>query len=136
MTMTHIIEQKAGKHTYVYKTTSYWDSQKKQPGKKRIYLGKKDSSTGKVVSARKAYSSLDYGNTYFLDTISKKIGLEKLLKKHFKNNWEKILALIFYLISEAKPLYLAKLWQESTYCNTDPGDLSSQRISIPKNLDF
>jgi transposase len=127
--MTHIIEQKVGKHTYVYKATSYWDSQKKQPRKKRVYLGKKDPSTGKVVSTRKTYSSLNYGNAYFLDTISKKIGLEKLIKKYFRNTWEKILALIFYCISEAKPLYLAKLWQESTYCNTDPGDLSSQRIS-------
>ncbi|MBA7688770.1 IS1634 family transposase ISMac12 [subsurface metagenome] len=128
MTMTHIIEQKVGKYTYIYEATSYWDRQKKQPRKNRIYLGKKDPSTGKIVSTRKAYNSLDYGNTYFLDAISKKIGLQKLPRKYFKDTWVQILTLIFYCISEAKPLYLAKLWQESTYCNTD-SDLSSQRTS-------
>ena len=126
--MTHIIEQKVGKYTYIYEATSYWDRQKKQPRKNRVYLGKKDPSTGKVISTRKAYNSLDYGNTYFLDAISCQIGLKKLLRKYFKDTWGQILTLIFYCISEEKPLYLAKLWQESTHCNTN-SDISSQRTS-------
>ena len=128
MTMTYITEQKVGKYTYVYEAESYWDRQKKQPRKHRRYLGRKDTVSGKTVSTRKAYQSLDYGNTYFLDAISKKIGIEKLLRKYFKDTWEEILALIFYCISEAKPLYLAKLWAECTHCNTNL-DLSSQRTS-------
>jgi len=128
MPMTYITEQKVGKYTYVYEATSYWDRQKKQPRKNRRYLGKKDAVSGKVVSTRKAYQSKDYGNTYFLDAISCQIGLKNLLRKYFKDTWEEILALIFYCISEAKPLYLAKLWQESTHCNTN-SDLSSQRTS-------
>lgn len=128
MPMTYITEQKVGKYTYVYEATSYWDKEKKQPRKHRRYLGKKDAVSGKVVSTRKAYNSLDYGNTYFLDAISCQIGLKNLLRKYFKDIWEEIFTLIFYCISEAKPLYLAKLWQESTHCSTN-SDLSSQRTS-------
>jgi len=108
MTMTYITEQKVGKYTYIYEATSYWDKEKKQPRKHRRYLGKKDAVSGKVVSTRKAYKSLDYGNTYFLDAISCQTGLKNLLRKYFKDTWEEILTLIFYCISEAKPLYLAK----------------------------
>jgi len=126
--MTYITEQKVGKYTYVYEATSYWDRQKKQPRKHRRYLGKKDAASGKVVSTRKACQSLDYGNTYFLDAISCQIGLKNLLRKYFKDTWEEILTLIFYCISEAKPLYLAKLWQECTHCSTN-SNLSSQRTS-------
>lgn len=128
MTMTYITEQKVGKYTYVYESTSYWDRQKKQPRKHRRYLGKKDALSDKIVSTRKAYQSKDYGNTYFLDAISCQTGLKNLLRKYFKDTWEEILTLIFYCISEAKPLYLAKLWAECTHCSTD-SDLSSQRTS-------
>jgi len=121
-------EQKVGKYTYVYEATSYWDKEKKQPRKHRRYLGKKDTVSGKTVSTRKAYQSKDYGNTYFLDAISCQTGLKNLLRKYFKDAWEEILTLIFYCISEAKPLYLAKLWAECTHCNTN-SDLSSQRTS-------
>ena len=72
--------------------------------------------------------SKDYGNTYFLDAISCQIGLKNLLRKYFKDTWDEILACIFFEISENRPLYLCKLWLESTYCKTE-ASLSSQRIS-------
>ena len=128
MPMTYITEQKVGKYIYVYEATSYWDRQKKQPRKHRRYLGKKDAVSGKTISTRKAYKSLDYGNTYFLDAILCQTGLKNLLKKYFKDTWEEIITLISYTISEVKPLYLAKLWAECTHCNINL-DLSSQRTS-------
>jgi len=128
MTMAYITEQKVGKYIYVYEATSYWDSEKKQPRKTRRYIGKKDPLTGAVVSTRKAYSSLDYGNIYFLNAISCQIGLKSLLKKIFPDTFEEILACIFFQITENKPLYLAKLWLQSTYYSIK-GNLSSQRIS-------
>jgi len=31
-----------------------------------VYLGKKDPETGELISTHKGYSSMDYGNAYFL----------------------------------------------------------------------
>ena len=99
MTMTYITEQKVGKYIYVYEATSYWDSQKKQPRKKRRFIGKKDPLTGEIIKTRKNVTSLDYGNVYFLDSISEKIGLKKLLKKIFTSTFEEILACVYFLTS-------------------------------------
>jgi len=132
--MSYIIEQKIGKHTYMYEVESYWDKTKKQPRQNRKYIGKKHPKTGKIISTNSRYTSLDYGTVYFLDKITKKIGLERLLKNIFPDIYSELLALAFFSISEKRPLYLANLWLESTYYSTKE-DLSSQRISeLLKNL--
>lgn len=132
--MSYTIEQKIGKHTYIYEVESYWDKTKKQPRQNRKYIGKKHPETDKIISTNSRYASLDYGTVYFLDKITKKTGLKKLLKNIFPNIYKQLIALIFFSISEKKPLYLAKLWLESTYYSTKE-DLSSQRISeLLKNL--
>ena len=41
-TMAFTIEQKIGKHVYMYEVESRWDPEKKQARQKRKYLGKKD----------------------------------------------------------------------------------------------
>lgn len=126
--MSYIIEQKVGKHTYLYEAESYWDRDKGAPRQKRKYLGKKDPVTGKIIKTSRGYASYDYGGVYFLDKIAKKIGLEKLVKKYFPQLCCQILVLVYFLILEAKPLYLAGPWLEATYFEAKP-NLSSQRIS-------
>ncbi len=132
--MSYIIEQKVGKHTYLYEAESYWDRVKGGPRQKRKYLGKKDPNTGKIIKTSKGYASYDYGGVYFLDKIAKKIGLERIVKKYFPQLCQQILVLTYFLILEAKPLYLAGPWLEATYFKSKP-NLSSQRISdITKKL--
>ena len=36
--MSFLVEQKIGKHIYVYETQSYWDKDKKQSRQKRRYI--------------------------------------------------------------------------------------------------
>ncbi|MHB8277245.1 MAG: IS1634 family transposase [Candidatus Humimicrobiaceae bacterium] len=112
----------------MYEVESYWDKSKKQPRQNRKYLGKKDPKTGKIISNNKGYTSQDYGTVYFLDKISKQIGLKSLLEKIFADTFEEILACIYFQITERKPLYLLKLWLESTHLPLKQ-NLSSQRIS-------
>lgn len=126
--MSYTVNQQVGKHTYVYEVHGYWDKGKKQARQHRIYLGKKDPKTGEIISTNKGYRSWDYGNTYFLNIISKQIGLEEILKRTFPEKWKDILACAFYEISEKKSLYLCKPWLECTYQETNT-NLSSQRIS-------
>jgi len=126
--MSFRIEQKVGKHVYVYQVESYWDKQKKQPRQKRTYVGKIDPATGALVSTQRGYRSLDYGPFYFLNELSKKTEVQLLLKQVFPDTWAEILHCVFFEISEKKPLYLCKPWLECSY--HEPGtDLSSQRIS-------
>lgn len=116
---------------YVYKSTSYWDKNKKAPRTKMQYLGKEDPITKKVIPPSKKWipkSSIDYGNFFLLDKISKKIGITEILKETFPDEWEKILACSFFEISEGKALYLCGKWVESTYNNLVE-ELPSQRIS-------
>jgi len=64
--MSYTIEQKIGKHIYVYEVESYRDSEKKQPGQRRRYLGKKDPETGEIITPRKSKQLLrlsrDFGH--------------------------------------------------------------------------
>jgi transposase len=126
--MSFRVEQKVGKHIYLYEVESYWDKEKKQPRQKRTYLGKKDPQTGELVSTQRGYRSLDYGPFYFLNEISKKTDVQLLLKQVFPDTWAEILHCVFFEISEKKPLYLCKPWLECTY-HEPRMDLSSQRIS-------
>lgn len=127
-TMSYRIDQKVGKHIYVYEVESYWDKDKKQPRQKRSYLGKKDPATGELVSTRKGYECLDYGSYYFLSEVARKSDVQLLLKQIFPDSWQELLHCVFFEISEKNPLYLCKPWLECTY-HDPPTDLSSQRIS-------
>jgi len=67
------VEQKINGQIYVYEVTSYWDSEKKQPRQKRVYLGRKDETTGEIIDTRRAKSvpvgSLSYGTACVLKSI-------------------------------------------------------------------
>jgi len=126
--MSFRIEQKVGKHVYFYEVESYWDKSKKQPRQKRTFLGKKDPITGELISTHKGYSSLDYGNTYFLYEMAKQLNLHILLEQIFPDIWQELLTCVFFEISEKKALYLCKPWIECTH-NIAERELSSQRIS-------
>jgi len=129
ITMSYLYEQQVKNHTYVYQIESYWDKEKKQSRQKRIYLGKKDPNTGELIEEKeKNYSSLDYGNTAFLLTLSKKLDLQAELKKAFPEKWIDILTLALFKLAEGKPLYLCSHWMETVELEERP-DLSSQRIS-------
>jgi len=71
--MSYTIEQKIGRHIYVYEVESYWDSEKRQPRQRRRYLGKKDPDTGEVITPRKSKRlprlSRDFGHVYLLKHI-------------------------------------------------------------------
>ena len=67
--MSFIHEQKIKGQTYLYRTTSYWDKEKKQPRQKRVYLGKKDKATGELIPAVRSStptSSQDVGSLHLL----------------------------------------------------------------------
>ena len=131
LTMSFTIEQKVGDKVYLYEVTSYWDKEKKQARQHRKYIGKKDPHTGQAVLTQKGRSpraALDYGQVYLLQEMARRIGLCQLLQKAFPDHYENLLALAYFEMSEAAPLYLFPYWAESTHLNSGQA-LSSQKLT-------
>lgn len=130
--MAYIIEQKIGRHIYVYEVRSYWDSEKKQPRQKRKYIGKKDPKTGRIITPRKSNLpklSKDFGHVYLLEEVAKGIRLKEALEEVFGGEAEDILNLSYYSICEGRPLYLYRHWADMTSLRGGTGVMSSQKIS-------
>lgn len=131
----------------MYESQSYWDKEKKAPRTKMVYIGKEDPATKEIIPAGGKWTpkaSRDYGNVFLLEKISSQIGLTEILREAFPDEWEKLIACVFFEVSEGKPLYLCDAWLENTYIDMLDG-LSSQRISellksvgenLPARLEF
>jgi transposase len=129
--MAFLVEQNVKGVTYVYRTEGYWDKGKQQARHHRVFIGKKDPKTGKIIPAKAqlpARECRDFGNYYFLKTIAHQTGLLSVLEDVFPDIWREILTCAFYEISERKPLYLCAPWSLST-ATIDNITLSSQNIS-------
>ncbi len=94
--MTFLVEQKIGKHIYVYEAQCYWDKNKKQSRQKRRYVGKKNIASGEITTPRKnkyVKQVRDYGHIYLVKQIAKQIGLADCIKEIFPDIAEEILHL-------------------------------------------
>jgi hypothetical protein len=114
--MSFKIEQKIGNHVYIYEVQSYWDSDKKQSRQKRVYVGKKDPKTGKVIPSKPKMRPklvLDFGHIYFLEHVFKQSGLSTILTSVFPNYFEKIKQICFFQLIEHKPLSLFANWMDA-----------------------
>ena len=50
--MSYLVDQKVGKHIYVYEATSYYDKEKRQARQKRKIIGKRDPETNEIIPTR------------------------------------------------------------------------------------
>ena len=115
--MSYIVEQKIKGNIYLYRVEAYWDKDKHQARQRRIYLGPKDKKIKLPVRMMKGVQlvSKSYGNIFFLRYLAKELGLYQILKSVFPDKYEQILALAFYEITEASPLYLFEYWQQDIF---------------------
>jgi len=130
--MSFLVEQKVGKHIYVYETVSYWDKEKKQPRQKRRCLGRKDLETGKIIESKRHVPpriSQDFGHVFLLLKLAQSNGLQATLAKVFGPDAGPLLMLAFFHIIEARPLYLYEQWSEGVWSWFEHPELSSPRIS-------
>jgi len=114
--MSYIIEQKINGRIYLYEVESYWDKTKKQARQKRTYLGPKNrKNKSKIKRKKSSIINKNYGNIFLLENISKELGLINIIKEVLPNQYHDILALAYYDIMEASPLYLFPYWHEEQY---------------------
>lgn len=133
---------------YIFDATSVWNAAKQRSEQKRIYIGKKDPETGKLIPNKKYFelyhedgtpkaeeelptpvhvlSSYEYGNIYLMQEAADIMGLSAVLKDCFPRQWEEILSCAMHCCSEEEALYLCKPWAENSFGVPAP---SSQRIS-------
>ncbi len=129
--MAYIIRQKIKGRVYLYEVESYWDPEKKQPRQRRKYLGKEDPQTGEAIAPRQGFrprTARNFGNTYLLRQVAESCGLRAVLAGVFGEDAELLLQLAFYQVSEGRPLYLFRSWQEGNHTPLRE-EYSSQRLS-------
>ena len=127
---------------YAYSVKSYWDKEKKAPRNKQVCLGRVDPTTGEIVPskrknniARRAVSapgvtvtSRVAGPCLLLGELTKKHGIDALLKQCFPEDHKLILSLVYYIIHKGNALHRTESWSVS---NLHPFEetITSQRIS-------
>ena len=122
------IDQKIGKHVYVYEVYSYWDKEKKSPRQRRIPIGKRDPSTGLLIPRTTKRISREYGPVYFLASLYEQLELDGAIKEHFPEHWREVMLMASFQVAEHNPFYLCNSWLERIYLKESIG-LPSQRIS-------
>ena len=127
--------------TYVYESVSCWDKDKKQSRNKQVCIGKLDPVSGEFISSKrlasKTVAARDpavtastevVGPLIVLDSITKQLGLEKLLKSCFPKHHQQILMMAYYLTFKGEALSHCELWCKS-HAPEFAESLTSQRIS-------
>lgn len=135
--MSYIVYKKFGNQEYAYEVSSEWDSAKKKVKKKSKYLGVVvDKKTKKFERREKQKIKnekliLDYGDGYAFKEFSNTKGFTDLLKKIFPNEFESVLALIFYRLSCDTAMRHAEAWLSGNVLSLlfKESKVSSQRIS-------
>lgn len=126
--------------TYVYESVSHWDKKRKQPRNKKICIGKLDPVTGEFIPSKRlapeqaavrdpavTASAEIVGPSIVLDAITEHLGLGKLLKACFPQEYIQIQAMAYYLASQGGPLSYCGTWCKSHAHSVEC--LTSQRIS-------
>ena len=122
------IDQKVGKHIYVYEVYSYWDKEKKSPRQRRIPIGKRDPATGRLIAKSTKRISREYGPVYFLASLLEQLELDTVIREHFPDHWRQIILAASFQVAEHNPFYLCNSWLERIYLK-EPIELPSQRLS-------
>ena len=136
----NLVNKKTGV-TYVYESISFRDKEKKQSRNKRVCIGKLDPVTGEFIPSKRlnteqaavrdpavTASAEVVGPSIVLDAITETLGLGKLFKSCFPNDYKQIQAMAYYLASHGGPLSHCGTWCKShVHFIGDP--LTSQRIS-------
>jgi len=105
--MAYIVERKIKGNIYRYQVEAYWDKDKKQPRQRTVYLGPKEKAqTGKLKQLAAQFVSKSYGNIFFLEEISKAIGLYDVLKECYPDIYKEILLSSFYEMMGKSKNYL------------------------------
>ena len=118
-----IAYKKVSGKTYVYYVTATYRNEKGKPTCDRSSIGRLDEATGKLIPNRNYYEIYlktpvpekkgiyNYGVYDVFDKVCTKLGVTKLLKRYFPEQFEEILAVAQYMLSEGNVMYYFVLFR-------------------------
>lgn len=135
-----IAYKKVSGKTYVYYVTATYRNEKGKPTCDRSSIGRLDEATGKLIPNRNYYEIYlktpvpekkgiyNYGVYDVFDKVCTKLGVTKLLKRYFPEQFEEILAVAQYMLSEGNVMYYIDDYTEG-HCTRFKGIISDERCS-------
>lgn len=134
--MAFIRYKQRGNKWYAYEVTAFWDQSSKNPKQKTKYLGIADSKGGEITKPGKTTATLceksivDFGDCYAIKKVAENHGFIALLKNCFED-FDTIVTLICYQISEGAAMYNCQEWVEGNIASNlfPQAKLQSQNIS-------
>ena len=137
---SHVFVTNPNGTIYAYENVSYWDKQTKTTQHNRKCVGHLDETTGEIIPNRKKGSKRSltdtaqncsvkgFGISLLLDHIANEIGLSKIVKSVFGDDWQQIMTCAYYLISEGTALSRVERWS-AVNCAPFKNILTSQRVN-------
>lgn len=135
-----IAYKKVSGKTYVYYVTATYRNKKGQPTCDRSSIGRLDEETGKLIPNRNYYEIylnkpvppkngiFEYGVYDVFEKICSKLGIKRLLKRYFPENYTEILTAAQYMLSEGNVMYYISDYTE-THTTALKGVLSDEKCS-------
>lgn len=124
------VKRKMGDKIYLYYATAVYRNEKGQPTSDRVSIGRYDEESGMLIPNRNYYeiylkqpaptlSGLRSNGMYHaFRGISDKLGLTRLLKAFFPENWDLMLTVAQYMLSEGNVMYYLNDYTESHRTST------------------
>lgn len=128
--------------TYVYYVTATYRNEKGKPTCDRSSIGKYDEESGMLIPNRNYYeiylkepapqqkAVFEYGVNYVFEQICKKLGIIKLLKSYFPENYKEILTIAQYMLAKGNVMYYVDDYTEvhKTACENILTDSRASKV--------
>ena len=120
-----VVKKRMGDKTYIYYATAVYRNKKGQPTADRVSIGRYDDETGMLIPNRNyceiylkkpapSMQGMCSSGTYAaFRGVCDHLGLTKILKSYFPENWELMLTAAQYMLSEGNVMYYLKDYTES-----------------------
>ena len=124
------VKRRMGDKIYLYYATAVYRNEKGQPTSDRVSIGRYDEESGMLIPNRNYYEVYlkrpapvmtgirSNGMYYAFRGISDKLGLTRLLKSYFPEDWELMLTAAQYMLSEGNVMYYLKDYTEGHKTST------------------
>ena len=113
---------------YVYYTLRAYRNAQGKPTSDEVSIGKKDFETGGLIPNANYFKHVpepviaeipkkikSYGNSYILYDLAKKLGIERILRNCFEDDWQLIMTIACYMICEGNVMMYLPDWCDTTY---------------------
>ena len=134
------VKRRMGDKIYLYYATAIYRNEKGQPTSDRVSIGRYDEESGMLIPNRNYYEVYlkqsaprltglcSYGMYHAFRGVSDQLGLTRMLKHYFPENWELMLTAAQYMLSEGNVMYYLKDYTES-HKTTAGESIDDARIS-------